>query len=107
MSDNIEKYILKIPIIRLLIIIPQKIYLPKFKGLTLYDLLKTYFFGIIEGTFSSRAGSIAFSFFRMAAILQGIKKRALDGNASNPEKGLKMGEYVKIFAKSALDHLKV
>jgi membrane protein len=63
MSDNIEKYILKIPIIRLLIIIPQKIYLPKFKGLTLYDLLKTYFFGIIEGTFSSRAGSIAFSFF--------------------------------------------
>ena len=39
MSDNIEKYILKIPIIRLLIIIPQKIYLPKFKGLTLYDLL--------------------------------------------------------------------
>ena len=61
--DNIEKYILKIPIIRLLIIIPQKIYLPKFKGLTLYDLLKTYFFGIIEGTFSSRAGSIAFSFF--------------------------------------------
>jgi len=63
MSDNIEKYILKIPIVRLLIIIPQKIYLPKFKGLTLYDLLKTYFFGIIEGTFSSRAGSIAFSFF--------------------------------------------
>ena len=63
MSDNLEKYILKIPIIRLLIIIPQKIYLPKFKGLTLYDLLKTYFFGIIEGTFSSRAGSIAFSFF--------------------------------------------
>ena len=63
MSNNIEKYILKIPIIRLLIIIPQKIYLPKFKGLTLYDLLKTYFFGIIEGTFSSRAGSIAFSFF--------------------------------------------
>ncbi len=63
MSDNIEKHILKIPIVRLLIIIPQKIYLPKFKGLTLYDLLKTYFFGIIEGTFSSRAGSIAFSFF--------------------------------------------
>jgi len=63
MSDNIEKYFLKIPVLRLLIIIPQKIYLPRFKGLTLYDLLKTYFFGIIEGTFSSRAGSIAFSFF--------------------------------------------
>ena len=51
--------------------------------------------------------AIAFSFFRMAAILQGIKKRALDGNASNPEKGLKMGEYVQIFAKSALDHLNI
>ena len=51
--------------------------------------------------------AIAFSFFRMAAILQGIKKRALDGNASNPEKGLKIGEYVKIFAKSALSHLKI
>ena len=63
MSDNIEKYILKTPILRLLITIPQKIYLPRFKGLTLYDLIKTYFFGIIEGTFSSRAGSIAFSFF--------------------------------------------
>lgn len=63
MSDNIEKYILKIPVLRLLITIPQKIYLPRFKGLTLYDLIKTYFFGIIEGTFSSRAGSIAFSFF--------------------------------------------
>ncbi|MFT4802077.1 MAG: membrane protein, partial [Flavobacteriaceae bacterium] len=37
--------------------------LPGFKGLTLYDLIKTYFLGIIEGTFSSRAGSIAFSFF--------------------------------------------
>ncbi len=29
---------------------------------------------------------IAFSFFRLAAILQGVYKRALDGNASNPER---------------------
>ncbi|GIT08288.1 MAG: hypothetical protein CM1200mP30_19180 [Pseudomonadota bacterium] len=28
--------------------------------------------------------AVAFSFFRMAAIMQGIKKRVLDGNASNP-----------------------
>ncbi len=41
---------------------------------------------------------LAFCFFRMAAVLQGVKKRALDGNASNPEKGLKMGEYVPVFA---------
>lgn len=29
---------------------------------------------------------LAFSFFRLAAICQGVYKRALDGNASNPEK---------------------
>ena len=29
---------------------------------------------------------LAFSFFRLAAICQGVDKRALDGNASNPEK---------------------
>ncbi|MBL4806306.1 MAG: phosphotransferase family protein [Rhodobacteraceae bacterium] len=46
---------------------------------------------------------IAFSFFRMAAILQGVKKRALDGNASNPEKGLKLGTYVGFCAQSGLD----
>src|SRR6185436_704099 len=29
---------------------------------------------------------LAFSFFRFAAICQGVYRRALDGNASNPEK---------------------
>jgi aminoglycoside phosphotransferase (APT) family kinase protein len=37
---------------------------------------------------------VAFSFFRLAAILQGVKKRALEGNASN-EKGMQMGRLVK------------
>ena len=41
---------------------------------------------------------VAFSFFRMAAILQGVKKRALDGNASNPEQALRLGEFVAVFA---------
>ncbi|PQM56769.1 MAG: phosphotransferase family protein [Rhodobacteraceae bacterium] len=50
---------------------------------------------------------IAFCYFRMAAILQGVKKRALDGNASNPEKAIKMGEYVVKFAKKALERLKI
>ncbi|MEM9012458.1 MAG: phosphotransferase family protein [Pseudomonadota bacterium] len=45
---------------------------------------------------------VAFAFFRMAAIIQGVKKRALDGNASNPERGLKMGQYVPLFAEAAL-----
>lgn len=46
---------------------------------------------------------VAFAFFRMAAILQGVKKRALDGNAANPEKGLKLGEYVPRFAELGLE----
>ncbi len=45
---------------------------------------------------------IAFSFFRIAAISQGVYKRALDGNASNPERGLKMGAAVPIMAKLAM-----
>jgi aminoglycoside phosphotransferase (APT) family kinase protein len=44
---------------------------------------------------------LAFSFFRMAAILQGVLKRALDGNASNPERGLKMGEAVPLLVRMA------
>ena len=46
---------------------------------------------------------VAFAFFRMAAILQGVKKRALDGNAANPEKGLKLGAYVPRFAELGLE----
>jgi membrane protein len=37
--------------------------LPGFNGLSLYDLLEIYITGIIEGTFSSRASSIAYNFF--------------------------------------------
>jgi len=48
---------------------------------------------------------LAFCFFRMAAILQGVKKRALDGNASNQERGLKMGAYVPVFAQKGLEAL--
>jgi aminoglycoside phosphotransferase (APT) family kinase protein len=46
---------------------------------------------------------VAFAFFRMAAILQGVGKRALDGNAANPEKGLKLGTYVPRFAELGLE----
>ena len=45
---------------------------------------------------------LAFSFFRMAAIVQGVKKRGLDGNASNPARAAAMGVYVPIFARMGL-----
>lgn len=45
--------------------------------------------------------AIPFAFYRMACIVQGVKKRALDGNASNPERALKMGRYVPTFARMA------
>ncbi|MFK7940455.1 MAG: phosphotransferase family protein [Roseovarius sp.] len=46
---------------------------------------------------------LAFCHFRMAAILQGVKKRALDGTASDPAKGLKLGQYVPEFARQGLE----
>lgn len=46
---------------------------------------------------------LAFSFFRLAAICQGVYKRALDGNASNPEKAKKYGEAVPLLARLAGD----
>lgn len=49
---------------------------------------------------------LAFCFFRMGAILQGVKKRALDGNASNPEQGLRLGEAVPRFAAGGLEAAK-
>jgi aminoglycoside phosphotransferase (APT) family kinase protein len=45
---------------------------------------------------------LAFTFFRMAGIVQGVKKRALDGNASSPERALKVGSFVPQFAESGL-----
>jgi len=48
---------------------------------------------------------LAFSFFRMAAILQGVKRRALDGNASNPSQALELGPLVPLLAAKALKAL--
>jgi len=48
---------------------------------------------------------VAFCFFRMAAILQGVKKRALDGNASDPKRGLELGALVPDYAASGLSSL--
>jgi aminoglycoside phosphotransferase (APT) family kinase protein len=48
---------------------------------------------------------LAFSFFRLAAIAQGVAKRALDGNASSKQAG-KVGAYVPLLAMGALGVIK-
>jgi aminoglycoside phosphotransferase (APT) family kinase protein len=45
---------------------------------------------------------LAFSFFRLAAILQGVLKRALDGNASNPKRAREMAMAVPVMAAMAM-----
>lgn len=45
---------------------------------------------------------VAFSFFRLAAIIQGVAKRAKDGNASNREAS-KVGQFVQPMAECALE----
>lgn len=48
---------------------------------------------------------LAFSFFRLAAICQGVYRRALDGNASNPEKARTYGDAVTLLARLAMERI--
>ena len=48
---------------------------------------------------------LAFSFFRMSAILQGVYKRALDGTASNT-RALELGKAVTPLSQMALDAIR-
>jgi membrane protein len=63
MAEEAKGNITKIPVLRNLVKLSKSIRLPGFKGLSLYDLLEMYGRGIVKGTFSSRASSIAYSFF--------------------------------------------
>lgn len=63
MSQEIEEKIAKIPIINKLALLLKGIKLPAFEGLSLYDLMEMYIFGIFKGAISTRASSIAFSLF--------------------------------------------
>jgi len=63
MSKPIEDKLKKIPLINFLVKVGKKIVLPGFEGLSLYDLIESYFIGIVKGTFSARASAISWSFF--------------------------------------------
>ncbi len=63
MSVAIETYIQKIPVIRDLMRVTQRIRLPLLEGISLYELLEMYTIGILEGAISYRAAAISFSFF--------------------------------------------
>ena len=63
MSAEVEEKLNKIPLVKQLVALLKRIILPGFDGLSLYDLLELYVVGIVEGTFTMRAGSIAYSFF--------------------------------------------
>ena len=52
-----------IPILKNFISSLEKVIIPGYSGFSFYDLLEMYISGIVKGTLSSRAGSIAFSFF--------------------------------------------
>jgi len=63
MSEEVEKELKKIPILSWFVKKAKKVILPGLEGLSLYDFWEIYSVGIIKGTFSTRASSIAFSFF--------------------------------------------
>ena len=63
MSKEVEEKLLQVPVIGTIVRIFKRVILPGFNGLSLYDLLEIYITGIIKGTFSARASSIAYSFF--------------------------------------------
>ena len=46
---------------------------------------------------------LVFSCFRFAAILQGVLKRSIEGNASNPEEAKKLGKMVPKLSKMAIN----
>ncbi|MEK6155660.1 YihY/virulence factor BrkB family protein [Flavobacteriaceae bacterium 3-367] len=63
MSKEIEEKLDKIPVVNWIVRLLKKIKLPAFEGLSFYDLIEMYFFGIVAGALSTRASSIAFSLF--------------------------------------------
>lgn len=63
MSVAVEEKLEKIPVVNWLVRLLKSIKLKAFEGLSFYDLVEMYVLGIVKGTLSARASSIAFSLF--------------------------------------------
>ena len=63
MDEKIERKLRKIPVIGRIVVWMEGVIIPGTEGLSLYELWDLYSVGIVKGTFSTRAGAIAFSFF--------------------------------------------
>ncbi len=63
MTQLVENKLEKIPLVRVLVRIFQKIKIPGLQGMSLYDVLEMYVIGIVKGALTTRAGGIAYSFF--------------------------------------------
>ena len=63
MSSSVENKIYNTPVLNWIAKILRQIKLPGFEGLSLFDLLEMYVIGIFRGALTTRASSIAFSFF--------------------------------------------
>ncbi len=63
MENATTKILKKIPIVKQLVVILENTKLPWLQGISLYELIEFYLFGILTGGISYRAAAIAFSFF--------------------------------------------
>lgn len=63
MTKLVEDKLDRIPVINIIVRFFKQIKLPGLEGLSFYDLLELYITGIVRGALTTRASSIAFSFF--------------------------------------------
>lgn len=63
MSEDVPHILKRIPLIRQVIILLENIKLPWLQGISLFELIKFYISGVLQGGISYRAAAIAFSFF--------------------------------------------
>jgi len=63
MAIAIKERLQKIPVIKTVVDLLSRVKLRAFEGLSLYNLIEMYIVGIVQGTLSTRASSIAFSLF--------------------------------------------